>query len=346
MDDYNLATLSETKNELVARLVSILSPRVIEGFHSMLTESLNICKKTKEPEKYLMTMQNLINRIHQWNSQTVTEETKRIVEKSQVDYLADLITCVHVVKLKALSAIRVGQKQKKIDITIPKLDQFIHKVYITTGREIFKNVFLFERGLKPLLTQQNNRHIELIVQMGILNTVRESIPVEALLKAYMYDEEVVEEVVEEKIMPCEPEKPPEVLPPSPSSPSPSSPIPSSPSPSSPIPSSPSPSSPSNPSPPPTTTTRLSFSDIDYVQRYDGSEQQVVAPKSIESVQNQRERGDEWRRKMEGEGDGEDDSEKITFMDTPIVPLSLDELPAVSGMLEELPALLPELLSSD
>jgi hypothetical protein len=91
---------------------------------------------------------------------------------------------------------RVGQKQKKIDINIPKFDDFIHKVYINTARKIYKNIYLFELNIPPLHAQKNNREIEIIVQECILNTIRESIPVEAILKAYM-DESVEEDIVEE-----------------------------------------------------------------------------------------------------------------------------------------------------
>ena len=38
---------------------------------------------------------------------------KRIVENSGCGYLEDLITCVHIVQLKALTCVRVGQKQKE-----------------------------------------------------------------------------------------------------------------------------------------------------------------------------------------------------------------------------------------
>jgi uncharacterized protein (DUF433 family) len=91
---------------------------------------------------------------------------------------------------------RVGQKQKKIDINVPKLDDFIHKVYINVARKVYKNVYLFQAGIEPLQIQKNYRELEIIVQECILNTLRESIPVEAILKAYM-DESVEEDVIEE-----------------------------------------------------------------------------------------------------------------------------------------------------
>jgi hypothetical protein len=196
MDDFNVSSLHESKNEWGSRLLIILTPLIIEGFKSIFDESYKLCKNNDELEKYLMTFQNLITRIPKWNNVIIETERKRIVEKSCCTYLEELVTCIHIIQLKLLSAMRVGQKQKKIDINIPKLDDFIHKCYINVARKIYKNVYLFELNCPPLQIQKHNRELEIIVQESILNAVRDSIPVENILRAYM-DETVEEEVIEE-----------------------------------------------------------------------------------------------------------------------------------------------------
>ena len=117
-----------------------------------------------------------------------------------------MITCVHIIQLKVLTCIRVGNKQKKIDISIPKLDPFIHKVYIHTARKVYSNVYLFEKNVSPLQTQKNARELELIIQEAILTTIRESIPTEAIIRAYMDEsveqEEEVDQGQEEEEMRC------------------------------------------------------------------------------------------------------------------------------------------------
>ena len=196
MDDFNVSSLHESKNEWGARLLTILTPLIIEGFRSIFDESLTLCKTNGEMDKYLMTFQNLIARIPKWNANIIENERKRIIEKSCCSYLEDLVTCVHIIQLKLLTAMRVGQKQKKIDINIPKLDDFIHKAYVNVARKIYKNVYLFELNTMPLQVQKHNRELELIVQECILNAVRESIPIESILRAYM-DETVEEDVIQE-----------------------------------------------------------------------------------------------------------------------------------------------------
>jgi hypothetical protein len=196
MDDFNVSSLHESKNEWGARLLTILTPLVSEGFKSIFDESYKLCKDNNEVDKYLMTFQNFITRIPKWNPNIIETERKRIVERSGCAYLEELVTCIHIIQLKLLTAMRVGKNQKKIDINIPKLDDFIHKVYINVARKVYKNVYLFEINANPLQIQKHNRELEIIVQECILNAVRDSIPVESILRAYM-DETVEEDVVEE-----------------------------------------------------------------------------------------------------------------------------------------------------
>ena len=194
MDDFNISNLHESKNEWVSRLVNVVTPHIVEGLKSMFTDSFKLCIENNEEEKYLMTFQNFLTRVPKWNDNIIENEVKRIIESSNCSYIEDLITCVHIVQLKTLTCIRVGQKQKKIDIDIPKINDFIHKVYINVARKVYTNVYLFEKDVQPLELQRNNRELEIIVKECILNSVRESIPIDSILKSYL---EQTEEIVEE-----------------------------------------------------------------------------------------------------------------------------------------------------
>lgn len=277
MDDFNISALHESKNEWASRLITIMTPMIITGFKSILDESIKLCKENNEHDKYLMTFQNLVSRIPKWNTQIIETERKRICEKSGCNYLEELITCVHIIQLKILTSMRVGQKQKKIDINIPKMDDFIHKTYINVARKVYKNVYLFEVGIQPLQIQKNYREIEIIVQECILNTVRESIPVEAILKAYM-DETVEEDVVEEvsEKITEEPIKAKMVEPVAVNDKQ-------------------------------FVSSKLKFDDVDYIQATDGNVSNVNAPKSLDRLEEISEMRN-TQRKMEEEE--EEDRDKI------------------------------------
>jgi len=197
MDDYSLPSLHESRNEWCARLVNILAPMTAEGFRSIFDEAWKLCEQNNETGKYLMTFQNFLSRVPKWNATIIEQETQRIVDRSGCGYLADLVTCVHIIQLKSLTCMRVGSKQKKVDIDIPQLNDFIHKVYVHCARKLYTNVYLFERGIPPLTTQKNMRETEIIIKECILDSIRESIPLEMILKTYM--DETIEDHTEIKM---------------------------------------------------------------------------------------------------------------------------------------------------
>ena len=196
MDDYSITSLTESKNEWCARLVSILTHHITEGINSIFNEATKLCTENEEENKYLMTFQNLLSTIPNWNGTTIEVERKRIEINSGCKYLEDLITCVHIIQLKALTCIRVGQKQKKINIDIPSIDKFVHQIYINTARRLYTNIYLFEKDLFPLQIQKNNRELEMIIKEAILTTIRDNIPVEQILRNYMDETEEQETILE------------------------------------------------------------------------------------------------------------------------------------------------------
>ena len=75
MDDYNPNTLSEAKSEYSERLVSILTPPIIQGFKSIFDEANKLCIDNDEDNKYLMTFQNFLTRVPKWNQSIICNRT-------------------------------------------------------------------------------------------------------------------------------------------------------------------------------------------------------------------------------------------------------------------------------
>ena len=296
-----LSNLNESRNEWCSRLVAILSPLVMEGVRSIFNESWKLSLDTNEVEKYLMTFQNFLCRVPKWNPNIIENEKCRIVEKSGCNYLEDLITCVHVIQLKVLTCVRVGTRQKKIDISIPKLNDFIHKVYINTASKVYRNAYLFDKHASAIVQQRNNREFEVIVEECILRTIRESIPTEAIVRAYLdvsveqEEEEVflkdeddktsADKVAEDKSVDetpaiAEPEAPPSVVP-----------------------------SITNIDDKPIIT-KLSFNDIDQALNEDGRVEEISAPKTEERLEDISRMRYEQRRAEEED----DDNDRIKISD--------------------------------
>jgi hypothetical protein len=209
MDDFSVSSLSESKNEWCARLLNILTPTISQGLKSIFDEAWKLCQDNREQDKYLMTFQNFLTRVPKWNQTIIDTEKTRIIETSGCTYLEELITAVHIIQLKALTCVRVGSKQKKIDIDVPAVSDFVHKIYIHAARKLYTNIYLFEKNIQPLQTQKNAREVEIVIKECILNTIRDSVPVESILRAYMDETDETDVEVSEVTEPL-PDLPPVV----------------------------------------------------------------------------------------------------------------------------------------
>ena len=72
-------------------------------------------------------------------------------------------------------------------------------------------MYTYLKEIYPLQVQKNNRELESIVQECILTTIRESVPTEAIIRAYM-DESVEQEeevIIEDVQIMNEPKQIPE-----------------------------------------------------------------------------------------------------------------------------------------
>jgi len=211
MDDSTSNLLPESKNEWSILLMNYVTPHIMDGFRSIVNESVQLCDQNEEPEKYLMTFQNLLTRIPKWNQQTIDIEKERIVKLCNCAYLEDLVVCVHIIQMKILSCVRVGSETKKLNIDIPDFGLFIHQVYTNVARKLYSSIYLFELEVSGLEKQKRTREFELLVQVCIMNTIRDRIPVEALLRQYI--DESTEYIVKEEVKTePKPEPKPEVKP--------------------------------------------------------------------------------------------------------------------------------------
>jgi succinyl-CoA synthetase beta subunit/malate-CoA ligase subunit beta len=81
MDDFVLSNLQESRNEWCSRLVSIFTPLILGGVKSLFNESWKLCIDNDEPNKYLMTFQNLLSRIPKWNNEIIEDASSMLGRK-------------------------------------------------------------------------------------------------------------------------------------------------------------------------------------------------------------------------------------------------------------------------
>ena len=187
MEELNTPIFAQAKVEYTSQLVDMLYPHMFDGVKSIYDES-KLLYRSKKGTPILLIFRELLEKVPIWNSEIIDSECSRIINNSSCDYIDDLITAVFISHTKILTSIGPNRSFQKINITIPKTGTFVHKCYINTARELWKNPYLFNENVPGHEFQKNNKEIEEIIKRCIENTIRNSLPIKDILKEHLEGE--------------------------------------------------------------------------------------------------------------------------------------------------------------
>ena len=207
MEELNTPIFAQAKVEYTKQLIEILYPHMFDGIKSIYDES-KVIYSSKTGTPILLLFRELLEKVPIWNSEIINSECSRIVNNSKCDWIDDLITAVFISHTKILTSIGPNQSFQKINVTIPKTSTFVHKSYINSARELWKNPYLFNEGVPGHEYQKNNKEIENIIKNCIENTIRNLLPIKEILKEHLEGEtdnnllnqkEVLKELLREEL---------------------------------------------------------------------------------------------------------------------------------------------------
>jgi len=187
----NVATYSEARSEYTKQLATFIVPSIVGWFQTLWA------RNASDRQRCLSAFQTDCEEVSRWNQDRIHDEVRVLLERTGCDYMEELMTAVFVAHTKVLTAVRLSTKQKKLSITVPKLDHFIHRVFRESARCFWKTPFLFMSDGGVVERQKNLLQIELLATEAITTAVRGLLPVKQILQDYLGEDE--EEVIEETV---------------------------------------------------------------------------------------------------------------------------------------------------
>ena len=190
----NASLYSEARNEYLKQMSTWIVPPLVEFFR----KEYNTLADT-EGKRVMSAFQTYCSEVPLWNQDVIDSNIGIILDNCRCDYMEELMTAVFIAYTKMLTAIRVNSRQKKLQITLPKLDHFLHRVFIECARSFWKAPYLFAQDLTPVEKQKNILQAEQICTEALSGAVRSLLPVKSILRDYLDDgEEDKEEKEDEK----------------------------------------------------------------------------------------------------------------------------------------------------
>lgn len=187
--ETSVTVLVDAKREYTKQLIQAIRPYLLNGVLSIYDEAFNVCQENKEADLTMLTFQELLQEVPKWNNVMITDETERIINESQCDYLEDLLTAVFVCHTKILTTVRVNNKDRKVNLKVPCVENFLHQVYIEMARQFWKHPYLLNPlDVSKIKYQQNLKTAETIIHDCLESTIRKLLPVKDILKEYLVED--------------------------------------------------------------------------------------------------------------------------------------------------------------
>ena len=188
MDDFNNPVFAQAKIEYTKQLTDVLVSPMYEGLKRVYEQSKRDYANDTNRSFHNVFRSN-IEVVPKWNTDMIETEVERIEKSSNCDWLDDLITAVFISHTKILASI--GNKTKKINLTIPKTENFVHKCYINSAREIWKNPYLFDENKSSIEYQRNIKYTEDLIRESVEQTIRKLLPVKNILREHLENTDTV-----------------------------------------------------------------------------------------------------------------------------------------------------------
>ena len=170
-ETLNVNVLVAAKEEYTKQLVYILSPEIYTVILNVFNESQQLKKKRSIS---LRNFQLQLKKIPVWNTIIIEKNTENI--KSKIPYLLDLITAIFVSHVKILACVRLKTDSKSIQVKVPNLDTFLHKIIITNAEKIYYN---------PDIILKKKEIVISLISETIEETIRNQIPIDKILSEYL-----------------------------------------------------------------------------------------------------------------------------------------------------------------
>ena len=171
------SVLVDAKLQYTKQLVSVVENPIYEKLLSLYS---NYNKESKESQ--LISFQRKLKDIPSWNQNQIDEEVKAITK--ECPWVEDLLAAIFVSNVKILSSVKLGKSKDKIQLKMPKIDQFIHKLFINIAMSLYCNPYVFSS--KNYQNIKNNKFEVLQIISNITEeTIRTMHPFENILENFL-----------------------------------------------------------------------------------------------------------------------------------------------------------------
>lgn len=176
-------TLVEAKNEYTKQFIDVLYPSIFTKIEKMY---VNEFENLKDKNEVLVNFQRKLKQVPHWNNIQIDQATSEILETCE--WFTDLFAAIFISNVKILTSIKPKSKKNQLNVTMPKCEDFVHKVYISVAENLYNNIDNFSyQSYGDQVFKKNKVRINELIKESIDQSIRLLIPYQNILQNYLND---------------------------------------------------------------------------------------------------------------------------------------------------------------
>jgi hypothetical protein len=168
--------LAEAERKYMSKLSGAMIPVMIDAFFDLYAEA----KKQSQGRKTLLQYQALLVEVKNWNNVMMKQHTDAIIKTCSM--FPNLLAAVFVISVKIMSAVRISNESKKLNIKLPTNDVFVHSCYIAAAKNIYEDPFVIVDDIKD---SEKRAQLHVRFSKVIREIIEDFIPVQQILETYI-----------------------------------------------------------------------------------------------------------------------------------------------------------------
>ena len=168
--------LAECERKYMAKLSGAMIPVMTDAFFDLYAEA----KKQSQGRKTLLQYQALLVEVKNWNNMMMKQHTDEIIKRCAM--FPNLLAAVFVISVKIMSAVRISNESRKLNIKLPTNDVFVHSCYIAAAKDLYEEPYIIVDDIK-----ESEKRAKLASRFTacIKEVVESYIPVQQILETYI-----------------------------------------------------------------------------------------------------------------------------------------------------------------
>jgi len=168
--------LAEAERKYMSKLSGAMIPVMIDAFFDLYAEA----KKQSQGRKTLLQYQALLVEVKNWNNVMMKQHTDAIIKTCSM--FPNLLAAVFVISVKIMSAVRISNESKKLNIKLPTNDIFVHSCYIAAAKSIYEDPYVIVDDIKD---SEKRALLHCRFSKVIREVIEDFIPVQQILDTYI-----------------------------------------------------------------------------------------------------------------------------------------------------------------